>query len=259
MGNIFNEFKKQVGYVNVTNQYIEMMVRTWVNEYSGLSIEEESRKVGLKVAKVPEDLSARISRQYIVNIHSCVEEFLMNFKDLPGTPTHSRIYDARYNKSRLRWTVEQCFTYIDDDVKELINICEYYRLMRNRIVHGQGKHEGEIKIIKSSIKMTSDDLITKVYGKLQVLNDLDKICFDDQVLFSRAAVYLAERIYQDSQYDWNIILSENKREIEKIVSSVANNKQKMKKKIKKYISETYYISNEELLDNELIDFIGAFA
>lgn len=251
MSNIYNEFKKQIGYANVTNQYVEILTRTWETEHKETSIEDAAKNVNLKLSSLPVNLSVQISRQYIVGIHTCVEEFLLKFKDLAGSPTYKKKYSAKKDISRLKWTVECCYTHVDDEIKELLGICEYYRLMRNRIVHGDEKSLSEIKSIRSSIKMTNEILKTKVYGNLQGLNGFEDISFDDQVLFSRAAICLIEKIFKESKYDWAYVLEVNREEIEQIASHVSDNKRKKIKKIKKYLSGIYYISksNEILLDD----------
>ena len=95
--NIWNELKKEVGYVDVTNQYIELAKRYYEKECIEKDLQISARQVGLNISQLPESYEVRISKGYIVNIHSCIERFLLAFKELPGSPT---TYQTMGNRTR---------------------------------------------------------------------------------------------------------------------------------------------------------------
>ncbi len=249
--NIYNDFKGQMGHANVTNQYIEMLSRIWEREYCYKEVDELSRSVGIMLSKIPESIVERITKQYLIGIHSCIEVFLLNFKSLPGSPTYNKDYPSDKDESRLVWTVQNVFEKRTKEITELMNICEYYRLVRNSAVHSKSREDNKLKVAKSKIHLSVDSLETKIYGKLTAPNDLGAITFDDQVLFSRAANLLVEKIYKESEYDWDVALEEKRNEIDIRTKSIYQ-KAKKKKKILKFMSECYYINDDELL-KEAID------
>ena len=89
--NLLSVFKKELGYVNATNQYVELSIRITEKEH-GSDLKNDLRglaqSVNLNISTLTEDYICRISKSYIVNIHSCFENFLKSFKLLPGSPTN---------------------------------------------------------------------------------------------------------------------------------------------------------------------------
>ncbi len=89
--NLLSVFKKELGYVNATNQYVELSIRITEKEHSldlRNNLQGLAQSVNLNVSTLTEDYMCRISKSYIVNIHSCLENFLKSFKHLPGSPTN---------------------------------------------------------------------------------------------------------------------------------------------------------------------------
>ena len=203
--NILSEFKNELGYVNATNQYVELSVRITEKDHTSdlkNDLQGLSQSVNLNVSALTEDYMVRISKSYIVNIHSCFENFLKNFKTLPGSPTNITTNKKVQEESLLKWTINIAFNDIEEEVKNNIRICEYYRLIRNVVVHN-GEFSSEAKSIRSSIRC--DDS-----SRLKAPNDINSLTFDDQVLFSRAAYNVAKYIFNNSQYDINAIIKANR-------------------------------------------------
>ena len=94
------------------------------------------------------------------------------------------------------------FSSIENGIKNDIAICEYYRLIRNCIVHN-GESSATLKNKRALIKTTYN-------SRLNAPNGLDSLTFDDQVLFSRAAYNVAKYIFNNSQYDINTIIKANR-------------------------------------------------
>ena len=136
--NLLSVFKKELGYVNATNQYVELSIRITEKEHSldlRNNLQGLAQSVNLNVSTLTEDYMCRISKSYIVNIHSCLENFLKSFKHLPGSPTNITEIKKTSEDDWLEWTLKIAFSSIENDIKNDIGICEYYRLVRNCIVH----------------------------------------------------------------------------------------------------------------------------
>lgn len=84
--------------------------------------------------------------------------------------------------------------------------------------------------------------------KLDAPNDISDLSFDDQVLFSRAAKKICERIYKDSEYNWKIIVESNQEEIHRMTCKVSDCIEKRNKQIFKYLSQLYPVKKEPLFD-----------
>ena len=251
--NIWNELKKEVGYVNVTNQYIELAKRYYQKECRAENLQSSARQVDLNISQLPESYETRISKGYIVNIHSCIERFLSAFKDLQGSPTKEKGYKPEIDKNRLKWTLKHCYGSIDGDIRDLYNVCNYYRLVRNKIVHG-GNQDTEIKTAYNNLLHISEGLLlSKMSCNLEAPNEMNNIGFDDQVLFSRAVLRLCGRIYKDSKFDWIEIIEYNKETIKKIISKDRSCEVRRNNKIIKFLRQTYPIKEEDI--QELINII----
>lgn len=147
--NLLSVFKKELGYVNDTNQYVELSIRITEKEHSldlRNNLQGLAQSVNLNVSTLTEDYMCRISKSYIVNIHSCLENFLKSFKHLPGSPTNITEIKKTSEDDWLEWTLNMAFSSIENDIKNDIGICEYYRLVRNCIVHS-GESSSTLKSI----------------------------------------------------------------------------------------------------------------
>lgn len=246
MSNILNELSDEIGFSCVTNQYIELMNRLFKDEHGKDDIDKLSERTGLRISGLPGPIDQRIAKQYIIGIQSAFEYFLIQFKNLAGTPTHGKDYSADRDGSRLKWTVDYSLKMLDAEEKSLLNICEYYRLVRNNIVHVSEKSTSELAIAYSRINDLNKMDCTKTYGHLTAPNKFDAINFDDQVLFARAALKLAKIIFQKSDYNWREVLEANGN-YKEIWENRSDNKDKVKKKVVKKISLEYYIEDEAKL------------
>lgn len=203
--NILSAFKNELGYVDATNQYVELSVRMTEKDYGTVlknNLQGLAQSVNLNVSTLAEDYMCRISKSYIVNIHSCFENFLKSFKLLPGSPTNITKIIKSKEDEWLDWTLNIAFSSIENGIKNDIAICEYYRLIRNCIVHN-GESSATLKNKRALIKTTYN-------SRLNAPNGLDSLTFDDQVLFSRAAYNVAKYIFNNSQYDINTIIKANR-------------------------------------------------
>lgn len=250
--NILKAFKNELGYVNATNQYVELSVRLTDKRYNSdlrCDLHALAQTVGLNVSALTEDYMVRISKSYIVNIHSCFENFLKNFKTLPGSPTNITTNKKVQEESLLKWTINIAFDDIDEEIKNNIRICEYYRLIRNVVVHN-GELSSKAKSIRSSIRCDDN-------SRLKAPNDISSLTFDDQVLFSRAAFNVAKYIFNNCYYDINAIIEHYKCDLLNLIKPLQEptSRHKAPKKLKRFISLLYpelsYVNWEEEVNNLL--------
>ena len=243
--NILTELKNELGYANVTNQYIELAARTFQMDHGKENLQERARLIGLCVSKIPEGYTTRIAKGYITGVHSCVEHFLLAYQMLTGSPAHNSKYKPEVDKNRLIWTLNLCYNnQIPQDVKRLYYVCNYYRLVRNEIAHS-GNGSNELRQAKSQLNNIDDELVKSgVRSRLKAPNDPKELSFDDQVLFSRAARTLCERIYKDSKYEWDAVLTYHRNEISSFIL-LNDSEGKKKARITNFLSQIYPINEED--------------
>lgn len=249
--NILNKFKTELGYVNATNQYTELAARIYNIDHEHDELSELAHKVGLSVNALPENIRIRIAKGYIVSIQSIIEKFLYTFIRLDGLQINAtNPYNPENDKSRLKWTIKVCgYDNIPSDILCCIDICEYYRLVRNEIVH-MGEKGVDYRSARNRVLEINEELrLSKLSVRLNAPNEINCINFDDQVLFSRCAKLLCSFIYNNSRYDWNNIVEKDKF-IKEVLRSMPNT-DKRNIKIKRYLMQNYPINNSE----EQIDLI----
>ena len=234
--NVLSAFKNELGYVDATNQYVELSVRMTEKDYGTVlksDLQELAQSVNLNVSTLAEDYMCRISKSYIVNVNSCLENFLKSFRHLPGSPTNITENKKTREDDWLEWTLNVAFSSIENDIKNDIVICEYYRLIRNSIVHN-GVSSATLKN-KCALIKTIDT------PRLNAPNGLDSLTFDDQVLFSRAAYNVAKYIFNKSQYDINTIVEAHKENLIEVIKHFKEpaSRSRAAKKMKHFIGLLY--------------------
>lgn len=251
--NILSAFKNELGYVNATNQYVELSVRITERDY-GIELKNDlrnlARSVNLNVSTLAEDYMCRISKSYIVNIHSCFENFLKTFRHLPGSPTNVTSISKTKDDDWLEWTLNIAIPDIEKEIKNDIAICGYYRLIRNIIVHN-GEYSSSIKNKRAMINRNDNP-------RLDAPNDLISLNFDDQVLFSRAAYNVAKYIFNKSQYDINAIIEANKDNLIDLIKPFQESGSNLRavKKVKYFIGLSYPEFANVNWENEVSKFFG---
>lgn len=255
--NILKEFSNELGYINITNQYIELAVRCYERECGDEPIESIARSVNLSISTLPEDYYARVSKGYLVGIQSCFEKYLLAFKELCGNPTENiENYDPKkQNTNRLQWILKACYgNSLPDDIREYYHICNYYRLTRNQSVHINDQ-SAEYKNARALVGNLDRTLLKSgMCDRLDAPHSIEALTFDDQVLFSRVARMLAERIYKDSKYNWNEILTANRESIVSVAGTVRDDMEKRNTKIINFLIQTYPAKNQP----ELVECLQSF-
>lgn len=90
--------------------------------------------------------------------------------------------------------------------------------------------------------------------RLDAPHSIEALTFDDQILFSRAARMLAERIYKDSKYNWNKILTANRESIVSVAGTVRDDMERRNTKIINFLIQTYPAKNQP----ELVECLQSF-
>lgn len=238
--NIFHKFKKELGYSCVSNQYIEMCARFLESNRNNVEYSSLAKSLELTLNRIEEDTPTRVSRNYIVSINHCLELFLEDFKNLAGSPTYGESYDPKNDDNKLKWTLKKCAFGTNQNIQQLFNICNYYRLIRNSSVHS-ADIDSKVKAAYSLIKNIKGD----IKGKLKSPNVFEKITFDDQVLFSRASQLLCEGIFYKSSYNWRLIIEKNIDEIIKTIGKVLDDSESRFQKVVGFLKRRYPIKDEE--------------
>lgn len=82
--NILTELKNELGYANVTNQYIELAARIFQLDHGNDNFQEQAGMVGLSIATLPEDYLTRIANGYIIGFTRVWNTFSYNTVSFRG-------------------------------------------------------------------------------------------------------------------------------------------------------------------------------
>lgn len=209
--NALNRFKQILGEYCAINQFVELSKRVFVydheadlsNRESFVSLSEKH-----KIAITNYDLSQmtlKIALSYIVNIHQCFETFLKEVYNL------NRAYGLDVGEEKKQdnsWLICVSNNILgvnkSKEEKKLIELCEYYRLIRNSAVHDFYKLETRQNEFNN---LPKDEYKTDAkYQRLEAPNEYEKISFDDFVLYSRSCNELATILYDKLEFDYKKII-----------------------------------------------------
>ena len=245
--NALNKFKDVLGKYCAINQFVELSKRCFVVEHQS-EIQNRETFVALateyKVTLTSYDANLMISeicRNYIVNVHLCLETFLKDVCDQMRKYGKNEYKPRLQEESYLTCTVRNvCSNHLEDDMKLLYELCEYYRLIRNTSVHDLcdiDSHEKEYaKLQRYNFKKETK------FSKLVGPNKYEKISFDDFVMFSRSCVELATFIFGKVSYDYaKIALDIPDKQVRKWKKY---SKKRQEKALCSYIRTLYKVDND---------------
>lgn len=140
---------------------------------------------------------AHLAQRHIVAVYESAERFFKEFRR-----EHSEVHRREWTgdaegKSRLILALENVGSSKREAElavgPDLISRFEYYRLVRNWIVHERARTpEKEIDTLAKLTEYTAAN--TAVLGRLLAPNRPEALSFDDFILFSRVTKLLAERL-----------------------------------------------------------------
>lgn len=247
MDNIWTSFSKELGFTTASIQYVELTLRIANSEHkeelSDKKIINKAKQYNLSVSEIPEDINIRIAKNYIIQIHSCVERFLHDYHSLVGSAT----YKLDYNRNKdnfLHWTIQNVFKEKLRKYEKQYRICNYYRYVRNESIHSDDNLSVQYKDAYSAISPTHEE-------RLSAPNLIENLQFDDQVLYARTARELIKAIYSETQYSWKEIIEEHKAKITFLIKPYADRR---KQRIENYLKSFYPIPPQGIDELEnLID------
>jgi hypothetical protein len=200
----YRDFKSYAGKVSAIHEVLELAVREFQGaaEASGdpeKFIDEAAKKHGLHVrfAQCP-DIISRAIQLHIVNVHEAFEQFLSELRAECVTIREMEWKDYD-RKSTLYVTLQNIFKTQEaakDKVGAMeVELCDYYRHVRNEVVHADVQPEGlrdEFQKVEGYRKQAAD-----TYQKLGVApNPADALTRDDFHLFIRVAQDVAWELCQ---------------------------------------------------------------
>lgn len=197
----YNKFKQDLGISDATNEYIEVLLRQFeCSPHDESSFQSIASGFGIRVNDVsPQTAIQKIREYYIITVYQVFEDFLSqmhSFLKLYGVykenkdKSISMLQHIHVNLIGMRKTSETPYLcYL---------ICDYYRLVRNLCAHTDDID----KVQKVYQKLAErKDEIEVLFQQLQAPNEYGNICFDDFILYSRAAKKLAEMYTENIAYD----------------------------------------------------------
>lgn len=142
-------------------------------------------------------LKAHLAQSYIVAVYESAERFLREFRR-----EHILLYGKDWtgdseSKDRLTLCLENIGMTLDQAEKavglDLVSRFQYYRLVRNWIIHE--KHVGPTKLAElHGSLLTYSEATAKALSSLNAPNLPKSLTFDDFVLFSRLTKLVADRL-----------------------------------------------------------------
>lgn len=219
--NKLNAFKKTNGITCRNIQYIELAVNKMEK-----CVEEQKENCLLEVNKNKINLDnietknehKLVYLNNIIVINSTFEDFLKEIIKEIKKYGKNIMKQKQDNQSYLEYLKKN----LNLDIDKEIEICEYYRLIRNKYIHNS---EDNVKI-------------PKLLNDIKI-NTYDSIKFDDFVIFSKSTLIVAKKIYDKIEYDYEKILIEN---IKKFLK-YRNNKEKFIKVFTEYIKTEFKEEN----------------
>lgn len=140
---------------------------------------------------------AHLAQRHIVSVYESAERFFKEFRK-----EHSELHQREWigdadGKSRMTVALENVGASKEQAERgvglDLISRFEYYRLVRNWIVHDKARNpEKETEVLESLVKY--GDANAAALGRLAAPNRPDSLGFDDFILFSRVTKLVAERL-----------------------------------------------------------------
>jgi len=260
----YRSLRRYLGETDALVELTELAARCFLTDASESGntvnyVKATSAKQGICVNLSEVDaLSAHLSRSYIVNVYHSAERFLHEFrqehvglyqKDWSGdgigvdplTITLKNIASSQADAER----------YIGPD---LITRFQYYRIVRNWIVHTKDSDSSKPKTKFIEIVGYSSEH-AELFRAVKAPNRPENLNFDDFVFLSRLTKTIAEkicRIAEPGQEHWNRLMTEK---TFKRFKRLSNNPDRMRNAVTGRIKTEYGMdeSTAKWIANELCD------
>lgn len=249
--NIINQFKITLGQYCAINQFVELSKRGFLSEHKDIISDREKFIEYANVHQVTlteysaEKMDRLISLSYIANVHLCFESFLN------ALLSHMRKYGMTTVSEKTKedsWLVcvwKNLPYDKNENMQQLFDICEYYRLVRNKAVHSLSEDK-TCKVAFSKLSQYTFATDTK-FCKLSAPSSFEEINFDDFVLFARSTNELAISLYSNFQYDYDKLVIDILSQCKSKINKYQNNPKRIKDFLRSHIV-TYYKDSDVLVE-----------
>lgn len=242
--NPLNTYKAQIGDCSVQTQYMELAIRSMQTEFkdeieNDLKFREFSDKYRLTLTTYDSRIVlSGISKNYLLNAYTYFDDFLKEIIKLQRKYCIGYESDRKDSESNLHCVIRNMKTTISDkDISSLIDLCEYYRLIRNDAAHITSLQD-KINTCYEKIKNYEYHKNAK-FGRLNAPNYRSEITFDDFVMFVRASLRLAEYVYSNLKYDKFKIAENIPHNVIDSLRRSSNSRDRCRKKLKKYMEDNF--------------------
>ncbi len=251
--NIYNKLKKSLGESDAQCECIEVFLRIAEDQYKEVdAFNELARRYKVAVNNTSTTEASQIARKgFIISVYRLFEVFLKEIIDIMKSRGSYGEFDQEKGESKLKCVYKRIFDISkhNEENYTLFLLCEYYRLIRNNQAHDAKEIEDLDKELVA-LKEQINKVPSSVCQKLNAPNSIDRIEFDDFILFSRAVKRLARNLFYGINFDIQktAALFQVKK-LKKNIKNVARVRQIIKSELKMQ----FYLPEEK--ENQIIDMI----
>lgn len=187
----YRELETYLGASDATVEWLEVAVRHLAHEHTlgGASrLEQLATELGVKVNAIPvERLAARTRSVELLTVAPYVEVFLTEFRR-----EHPRVIRTRNGDEDLLSYTLDSFGISRQSVGEFeYEVVQYYRLVRNHLMHRiKSAQRQEELTIAAELRARRPER----YARLDAPNPIERLLFDDFLLFTRTLKLLAQAL-----------------------------------------------------------------
>lgn len=250
---VYRDLKTRLGYYDSITELNELAIRELIkaagnDDTPGQYIQNLSKEHGIHVnfSEFSKELSAIMSQSYIVTIYQSADLFLREYQR-----EHCFIHGVTWSYEEVKkggTRLEQAFrnTEKNYDILNTLDykIYDYYRLVRNFVVHPNIKDKETIKLLQNEL-ILEKSFINEKYKVESAPSKIDEICFEDFVLFTKVVKELARILCELAKpSSKKIIVSLN---INKF-SKIRNNHNRFVKAISNKLRIEYDLNEHEIAE-----------
>ena len=251
--NIYNNLKTALGESDAQCECIEVFLRIAEDQYKEVdAFNELARRYNVTVNNISTTEACQIARKgFIVSVYRLFEVFLNEIIDIIKRLGNYGEFKLEKGDSKLKCAYKQIFDISkhNEENYTLFLLCEYYRLIRNAQAHDSDE---KAKLEKTYIELKNqiERVPSAVNHKLDAPNSLEKLGFDDFILFSRAVKELARNLFYEMDYDeYKVAESYSIKKLKK----VKTNKERVCQIIRSDLRMQYYLSEKK--EKQIVDII----
>lgn len=251
--NIYNDLKTALGESDAQCECIEVFLRIAEEQYIDFNaFNELALRYGVTVNSISTPEACNIARKsFILSVHRLFEVFLVKLMGIMKTMGTYGSFEPEDKESKLKCVYKRIFDISKhkDENYTLFSLCEYYRLIRNTQAHDFDE-KAKLDKIFIDLKNQIEKVPSVVNQKLDAPNSLEKLGFDDFILFSRAVKELARNLFYEMDYDENKVAESYS--IKKL-KKVKTNKERVCQIIRSDLRMQYYLSEKK--EKQIVDII----